>query len=240
MWSSGGKSDNLIIEQSARARTTYGFTLIELLVVIAIIAILAAILFPVFTRAKNSSRTSACLSNLKQIGLAIKAYCNDYNDRLPVIDTLYQMNFNRRRNYDPFRDPRKLTPEKVLATYLMDTRVLICPGAVNGLPQDAPRDSWRQTYVFYGRDYEQTLYGGEDPTLDLDVFNGRIQQTQLPHGADDVSSGVTWVRDSVWRDPDPRKDVVVYPHQARGPNRLYSDGHVKRSPFRAHASAADF
>lgn len=240
MRSFGGRSNRLILRQPCKADNSNGFTLIELLVVIAVIAILAAILFPVFTRAKNSSRTSACLSNLKQIGIAIKAYCNDYNDRLPVIDTLYQMNYNRRRNYHPFRDPRKLTPEKVLANYLKDTRILVCPGAVNGLPQDASRDNWRQTYVFYGRDYEQTLYGGEDATLDLNVFNGHIQQTQLPHGTDDVSSGVTWVRDSVWRDPDPRKDVVLYPHQARGPNRLYSDGHVKRSPFRAHASAADF
>jgi len=51
-----------------------GFTLIELLVVIAIIAILAAILFPVFSRAREQARESACLSNAKQIGLAIQMY----------------------------------------------------------------------------------------------------------------------------------------------------------------------
>jgi len=51
-----------------------GFTLIELLVVIAIIAILAAILFPVFSRAREAARKAACLSNAKQIGLALMMY----------------------------------------------------------------------------------------------------------------------------------------------------------------------
>jgi len=56
-----------------------GFTLIELLVVIAIIAILAAILFPVFAKAKESSKRSACIGNIKQIGQAMKMYQDDYS-----------------------------------------------------------------------------------------------------------------------------------------------------------------
>src|ERR687888_166883 len=60
-----------------------GFTLIELLVVIAIIAILAAILFPVFARARESARRSTCLSNLKQIGTATLMYLQDYDDTYP-------------------------------------------------------------------------------------------------------------------------------------------------------------
>jgi prepilin-type N-terminal cleavage/methylation domain-containing protein len=56
-----------------------GFTLIELLVVIAIIAILAAILFPVFAQARDSARQTTCLSNLKQLGTGLTMYAQDYD-----------------------------------------------------------------------------------------------------------------------------------------------------------------
>src|SRR6476661_7679135 len=59
------------------------FTLIELLVVIAIIAILAAILFPVFARAREKARQTQCTSNLKQLGLSILQYTQDYDEVFP-------------------------------------------------------------------------------------------------------------------------------------------------------------
>src|SRR4030042_2067877 len=66
-------------------RRDRGFTLIELLVVIAIIAILAAILFPVFARAREAARKATCLSNLKQITLAAIMYAQDYDEVLPTV-----------------------------------------------------------------------------------------------------------------------------------------------------------
>src|SRR3954447_21401658 len=61
------------------------FTLVELLVVIAIIAVLAALLFPAFGRAKESGKGAACISNLRQIGIALQVYAQENNNRLPIM-----------------------------------------------------------------------------------------------------------------------------------------------------------
>lgn len=70
---------------SSSPRPRLAFTLIELLVVIAIIAILAAILFPVFGRARENARRSSCQSNLKQIGLGVLQYVQDYDEKYPIV-----------------------------------------------------------------------------------------------------------------------------------------------------------
>jgi prepilin-type N-terminal cleavage/methylation domain-containing protein/prepilin-type processing-associated H-X9-DG protein len=69
--------------KSTRVNRNHGFTLIELLVVIAIIAILAAILFPVFSRARENARRTSCASNLRQLGMGMLQYSQDYDERYP-------------------------------------------------------------------------------------------------------------------------------------------------------------
>jgi prepilin-type N-terminal cleavage/methylation domain-containing protein len=89
-----------------------GFTLIELLVVIAIIAILAAILFPVFARARENARRTSCMSNLKQIGLGITQYTQDYDEKLlsQTISTGQHFGY-------------------ILQPYLKSTQIFTCPSA---------------------------------------------------------------------------------------------------------------
>src|SRR6187397_398020 len=77
-------------EEGTMDRFRHGFTLIELLVVIAIIAILAAILFPVFAKAKESAKRTACLSNARQVAMATKMYAQDYDEHI-----IYARSFGR-------------------------------------------------------------------------------------------------------------------------------------------------
>src|SRR5579871_6345149 len=69
-----------------RGHRASGFTLIELLVVIAIIAILAAILFPVFAQARASARAISCVSNVKQFATGVLMYAQDYDETIPIFD----------------------------------------------------------------------------------------------------------------------------------------------------------
>ncbi len=119
-----------------RDRALGGFTLIELLTVIAIIAVLAAILFPVFARAREKGRQAACLSNLRQIGLAVIEYEQDYDDLLPgcpyLKQTLGYRNWLPATAWPP-SDPRTGWAAIVLNPYIKSGGIWTCP-SVDGTP----------------------------------------------------------------------------------------------------------
>jgi prepilin-type N-terminal cleavage/methylation domain-containing protein/prepilin-type processing-associated H-X9-DG protein len=105
------------------------FTLIELLVVIAIIAILAAILFPVFARARENARRASCQSNLKQIGLGLKQYLQDYDERFPQEGDASAGNLGWAYAIQPyikseqlFQCPSETTPPPSPATNTLEAR----------------------------------------------------------------------------------------------------------------------
>jgi prepilin-type N-terminal cleavage/methylation domain-containing protein/prepilin-type processing-associated H-X9-DG protein len=104
-----------------------GFTLIELLVVIAIIAILAAILFPVFARARENARRTSCISNLKQMGLAAMQYTQDYDEGLPV--ALYSVpgGYSYPDGSEWYTDT--LYWPQMLYPYHKSTQVFFCPSS---------------------------------------------------------------------------------------------------------------
>jgi prepilin-type N-terminal cleavage/methylation domain-containing protein/prepilin-type processing-associated H-X9-DG protein len=129
-------------------REKRGFTLIELLVVIAIIAILAAILFPVFSRAREQARKAACLSNAKQIGLALMMYAQDWDEVLPI---WYAPCWGQHPVYGGLYWTEQLMP------YLKNVDIYRCPSSLyewEGLAscypgtQGRPQNNWRVNYGF--------------------------------------------------------------------------------------------
>ncbi|MGM0491630.1 MAG: DUF1559 domain-containing protein [Armatimonadota bacterium] len=147
-----------------------GFTLIELLVVIAIIAILAAILFPVFARAREKARQTSCLSNQKQIGLGIMMYVQDYDEKFPA--------FTMRGG------TTRIFMFDVLEPYTKNHQMFECPS-----------DSWSLGYRsgypagtegFYGRTWYISYWGPNDTGSDVlrDAMGGR------PFWAKQFSAGV--------------------------------------------------
>ena len=103
-----------------------GFTLIELLVVIAIIALLAAILFPVFGRARENARRSSCQSNRKQIGLGVLQYVQDYDERYPLTFVRYSAGTENYQNYT-----NDTGWAWNLQPYVNSTQIFQCPSETN-------------------------------------------------------------------------------------------------------------
>ncbi len=147
-----------------------GFTLIELLVVIAIIAILAAILFPVFAKAREKARQTSCLSNIKQIGLGSLMYIQDYDETLfGHIQGLRNAWNGQPANYPVLNTT--LTWADCILPYVKNSQMFTCPshpGTIPELPTVVDSKIWTPTnpatptshdyYFPYGMNYWATFF----------------------------------------------------------------------------------
>jgi prepilin-type N-terminal cleavage/methylation domain-containing protein/prepilin-type processing-associated H-X9-DG protein len=143
---------DLVPHMHLTSKRRKGFTLIELLIVIAVMGILAALLFPVFSSARERARTTACSSNMKQLGMAFMQYMQDYNRRTPnAIDgaamagndkntnnkysgwTFYQIFGTKDNELDPDAGAAQFDPQKgSLFPYVKSAAVYICPSDAEG------------------------------------------------------------------------------------------------------------
>jgi prepilin-type N-terminal cleavage/methylation domain-containing protein/prepilin-type processing-associated H-X9-DG protein len=121
-------------------RSKRGFTLIELLVVIAIIAILAAILFPVFAQAREKARQTSCLSNVKQLSLAALMYAQDYDEMMPIAFGVANINNNfyiQNWAADQIGGSNSplaagITVPGLMQSYIKNNQLIKCPSATTG------------------------------------------------------------------------------------------------------------
>lgn len=228
--------------RDARGR---GFTLIELLVVIAIISILAAILFPVLARARAKARETSSSSNLRQIGMGVLMYVQDYDNTMPILATFFDR--DTPGNSAVLTDPQ--SPLVVLDPYLKNREVFRHPGAVNGMKHGAgPRDpDGELTYRFMGWDsayafartgtLQQCIDGMGKPWHSDTVFNGQmIDDPFAGHGGDLTRR--TMVRELVL----PTRRTVSppqFPHQGGVMIYLQLDGRIERRKLSGAANLSN-
>lgn len=190
------------------------FTLIELLVVIAIIAILAAILFPVFARARENARRASCQSNLKQIGLGIMQYTQDYDERLPASVANNGGDSSHSLSY-------------YVQPYIKSTQVFRCPSDTT------------TTATSYGYNYVYLAGGGLATAISIAAIQN-VAQTLMLLDSYNVSTYDFIYAPRYWRSNGAASPLATAPSTTNAYqhgnaddrhletiNTLWCDGHVK-------------
>ena len=200
------------------------FTLIELLVVIAIIAILAAILFPVFGRARENARRTSCLNNMKQIGLGLMQYTQDYDEAIPL-------GSSGGVNYGMRGYAGRIMP------YVKSEQLFVCPSSTlqgirisyagSGNPSTSNR--FLASFIAPSKtvalmEFEGNNYGSNFTQNGLDAPRfGNDQGLGVDPGNQNLMTGrlnSSWTDDSVYPTDQPAQHL-------EGSNWLFFDGHAK-------------
>ena len=219
---------------TATSHRCKAFTLMELLVVIAIIAILAAILFPVFARARENARRASCQSNLKQLGLSIMQYTQDYDEKYPlvIVTALAQVTPN-----NPYGWADALQP------YVKSTQLFQCPSETRA-PTSVPTSATTtEGYTDYW--YNRMLSGQSQATIVAvaqTVMNGDGNGNTSRYntnGCNSQGSTLTAPTTPIVADPANPPCNTNNPHvlfmgstnmlgrHLDGANYAFADGHVK-------------
>lgn len=218
-------------------RIRNGFTLIELLVVIAIISILAAILFPVFARARENARAAACVSNMKQIGLAIAQYRQDYDGYYPFSRTLLPAQLNWYDGYlAPYIKGKPISkcpsvPDNWQIGYSYNQAFGYFPGQQINPPRSGQVINWSNQcgdHLIYDGINEAAV---QEPATSINVIESAITYyyytlyVGYPHAS--ANGQLSYFT------PSSTNMTQLYNHPQAGThngglNALYADGHVKK------------
>jgi prepilin-type N-terminal cleavage/methylation domain-containing protein/prepilin-type processing-associated H-X9-DG protein len=206
----------------ARERT--GFTLIELLVVIAIIAILAAILFPVFAQAREKARMGSCLSNMKQMGLGVQMYAQDYDEILPPNnDAVYDFG-----NPDPATRKKADGPWRAnylscLGPYLKNQQIQACPSLGAAYPGQETTPYSHASYMGNGVIMGASLAAVSAPAdiVYLQELRWLTRVAWLRPACASPTNCTAWC----WWGPDGKPGYSF--HHMEGANLIFIDGHAR-------------